>query len=283
MRIRYLGTAAAEGWPALFCNCPYCREARKLGGRNIRTRSQAIIDDTLLIDFPPDTYLHVLRDGLDLRAVRHLLITHTHADHLFLFDIACRGLWYANDVEGVLTVYGNDRLREKYSVFAAGEDDGKQIKDRVRCVEIPPFAAQEIGGYRVTPLLALHDRKERCYLYLIEREGRALLYGNDTGIFPEETWRFLSGKRLDLVSLDCTALGHKEGTNHMGVEDVLIVKQRMLDLRMADEGTRFVVTHFSHNGKMLHEEIVERVKPERIIVAYDGLEVETPGSERYPK
>lgn len=43
MKITYLGTAAAEGFPAMFCNCEYCREAKKLGGKNIRTRSQAII------------------------------------------------------------------------------------------------------------------------------------------------------------------------------------------------------------------------------------------------
>ena len=56
MKIRYLGTAAAEGWPALFCSCPICTHAREHGGKNLRTRTQAILDDDLLIDFPPDTY-----------------------------------------------------------------------------------------------------------------------------------------------------------------------------------------------------------------------------------
>ena len=55
MRIKYLGTAAAEGVPGIFCDCENCKRARKLGGKNIRTRSQAILDDTLLIDFPADT------------------------------------------------------------------------------------------------------------------------------------------------------------------------------------------------------------------------------------
>ncbi len=38
MKLTYLGTAAAEGWPAVFCNCPCCRQARVLGGKDIRTR-----------------------------------------------------------------------------------------------------------------------------------------------------------------------------------------------------------------------------------------------------
>ena len=31
MKLTYLGTAAAEGLPALFCNCEFCQKARELG------------------------------------------------------------------------------------------------------------------------------------------------------------------------------------------------------------------------------------------------------------
>ena len=31
MKLKYFGTAAAEGWPGLFCSCPTCEEARRLG------------------------------------------------------------------------------------------------------------------------------------------------------------------------------------------------------------------------------------------------------------
>ena len=51
MKIKYLGTAAAEGVPAIFCRCEVCRKSKAAGGRNIRTRSQSIIDDRLLLDF----------------------------------------------------------------------------------------------------------------------------------------------------------------------------------------------------------------------------------------
>ena len=43
MNIQYLGTAAAEGWPAPFCACPVCSYARAARGRNLRTRTQALI------------------------------------------------------------------------------------------------------------------------------------------------------------------------------------------------------------------------------------------------
>ena len=78
MRFQYLGTAAAEGWPGVFCRCAVCEEARALGGRHIRTRSQAMINDDLLLDFPGDTYMHALHYGLDLAKIQYLFVTHCH-------------------------------------------------------------------------------------------------------------------------------------------------------------------------------------------------------------
>ena len=61
MKLRYLGTAAYEGIPSLFCQCELCKKARELGGKNLRSRSQALVNDDLLIDFPPDTSLHYMK------------------------------------------------------------------------------------------------------------------------------------------------------------------------------------------------------------------------------
>lgn len=53
MKVTYLGTAAAERVPAIFCNCRICRHAMEKKGREIRTQTQALLDDgKLLIDFP---------------------------------------------------------------------------------------------------------------------------------------------------------------------------------------------------------------------------------------
>ena len=65
MKLTFLGTSAAEGFPAIFCNCEYCKEARKLGGKNIRSRSQTLINDDLLIDLPADSYWHFINNGIE--------------------------------------------------------------------------------------------------------------------------------------------------------------------------------------------------------------------------
>ncbi|MFC5653270.1 hypothetical protein ACFPYJ_29980 [Paenibacillus solisilvae] len=78
MKIHFLGTAAAEGFPNAFCRCDACREAWKRGGKNIRTRSSVIIDDRIKVDYSPDSYMQALRDRIDLGAIEHLIV-HTYA------------------------------------------------------------------------------------------------------------------------------------------------------------------------------------------------------------
>src|SRR5213593_4861086 len=81
MKLRFLGTAASEGYPDAFCDCANCRRARQLGGRSLRRRSAALVDDELLIDFGPDLMAAALMDGFSLAGIRYCLQTHEHSDH----------------------------------------------------------------------------------------------------------------------------------------------------------------------------------------------------------
>ncbi|MBR4222457.1 MAG: hypothetical protein IKR81_14960 [Victivallales bacterium] len=56
MRLRILGSAAAEGWPAMFCSCPACQKARANGGKDLRRRTAYLLDEDTLIDYGPDIY-----------------------------------------------------------------------------------------------------------------------------------------------------------------------------------------------------------------------------------
>ena len=74
MKVQFLGTGAAEGVPAEFCDCAVCREARLRGGKEFHSRSQLLIDGELSVDFPPDAYYHSLRFGVRLAEIRYLLV-----------------------------------------------------------------------------------------------------------------------------------------------------------------------------------------------------------------
>jgi len=273
MKLQYLGTAAAEGWPGLFCNCERCETARLLGRKNIRTRSQAVIyadgigqggvDDILLIDLPPDTYMHVLQHGLRLDRIGHLIVTHSHNDHFTPSELEYRGEVYANPVPSFpLNIYGNDKVHErlKQSEWPSG----------IEYTMVESFVPFGAGAYVVTPLPALHDREERCYIYMIEHGGKRILYGNDTGIFPEETFEFLAGKPFDLVSLDCTSGDKSEGTNHMGLPDAVDVKRRLDSIACLKPTTKIVLHHFSHNGGPCYDAMVELAAAYNMEVSYDG-------------
>lgn len=276
MKIRYLGTAAAEGWPALFCECTSCQKARIQKGKNIRTRSQAIVDDRILVDFPPDVYMHVLKEDLHLSAVDMLLVTHSHQDHFYPLDLILRGKPYAdNPLAGMLSIFGNESVKRLYERALEEEDDTENLHSTERYYEI--HAGEEIDtadGYHITALAAAHKEDENCLLYLLEQDGKCLFYANDSGWYPDETWEILKSRHIDLVSMDCTnGRGYCE-TYHMGIENNRQVKQKMLQLGCADENTHFVITHFSHHAGLTQEELEQEVAGDGFLVAYDGFELE---------
>lgn len=273
MKVKVLGTAAAEAWPGLFCTCEACKEARRRGGKNIRTRSSMLFDDALMIDFSADTYLHVLRDNLDLSVLKYLFVTHSHSDHFYPHDLFMRMPPFAHLDTPALTVYGNDCVLARVAK-AYGEEryDEEKLEQWLRFHELKMFEPVQAGPYLVTPYRALHDRKEDCMFFSVEKGGKTMLYGHDTGHFPEDSWAAMKGKHFDLILLDCTVGPNTDGKNHMGLPDNALMRERFLKEGLADETTRFVVTHFSHNGAVLHEEMVEMAGALGFETAYDGVE-----------
>lgn len=277
MNLTYLGTAAAEGWPAVFCNCPCCRQARALGGKNIRTRSQALVNEDLLLDLPCDTYLHSLRHGVDLSAVRWLLVTHSHTDHFYPAELVLRGSCYAHHMTAPeLDIYCNEAVRD-YFYTAAGHELEESVAKKLHFHIVRPFVPFCAGGYRIIPLPARHMTTEQALIYLIEQGGASLLYAHDTGRFLPEVYDFLAsrGKPLTAASLDCTSgqLENGEQDDHMGLPDAAAVKQRLLELGIADGQTMFFVNHFSHNGGLLHDELCRRAGVFGMRPSFDGMQV----------
>ena len=289
MKIKYLGSGAAEGIPALYCNCPLCTRARALGGKNIRSRSQTLVNDDLLIDFGPDTYWHVCRWGVDLSRVRSLLITHAHEDHYTPSELDYRRRPFAY-LSGNRDDPEADRAFPKLDVYISKGSYGyacvRPFEENCLSDENSPVAFRFVkafepftaGRYSVTPLAAHHAPGFEALVYLVSDGEKTLLYAHDTGILPEETWAYLAAHtpRLSFVSLDCTGMFSTHNTGggrHMNLERNKIVRDRLIRLGAADESTLWVCSHFSHNGKSTHEELCEALGKEGFVTAYDGMEV----------
>ena len=277
MKFRYLGTAAAEGVPAIFCACENCRRARAIGGRALRSRSQAIVDDELLIDFPADTYCHFLREGLDMAKVHTCIVTHAHSDHLYPADLEMIRPGFSHlPKEYSLAFYGTkpviDRLEPYYNMLAPDQRHIASLN------EILPFSVIEAGKYRITVLPAVHDPKSGPVFYMIEDGEKTVLYANDTDYFCDEVWAYFETvkPKFDLVSLDCTnCLTFRDYIGHMGIERNLKIRRQFLALGYATEGTVFVCHHFSHNGEgAVYDDMIGPAAKEGFLVSYDGMVLE---------
>lgn len=276
MKLTYYGTAAAEGWPALYCNCESCKTARKLKGKNIRTRCQALVNDDLLLDFPPDTYLHVLNYGLDLDKVTDVLVTHAHEDHLYIEDLANRQPGYTKyRAPHMLNLYGNERVKTFYENLKLLPYNNT-LESVVAMHVLEEYKPYKIAGYTVYPLLADHSNLEKCFIYLIvDKDDKTLLYAHDTGYLRDEIWEFLKSFKLDLVSLDCTHGKQQAERNHMGIECCAKVKQRLIEGGYTNPDAKFVLHHFSHNCEFLsYEEMEQEAKKYGFLVSYDTMEIE---------
>lgn len=275
MKLKYFGTAAAEGIPALFCDCALCRAARKNGGRDIRTRSQALVDGKLLIDLPPDTYQHVLTQGLPLSRIHSCLITHSHSDHLCPAELEMRRQGFATlEDEAPLTFYSSAGSSKDIAAIIALYHLDEQ--KRVLLSLLEPFRPVMIENYTVTPLPANHDPDIEPFIYLISDGARRMLYGHDTGVFPQETWDYLAREKpfLDFVSLDCTGMNLSGWVNgHMCIDTVKKVRERLIALSCAGGATVWCLQHFSHNGGLTHEELSKIAAAAGFLTAYDGMEI----------
>lgn len=284
MKLTFLGTGAAEGVPAVFCDCETCQTVRKRGETEFHTRSQFMIDDCLCIDFPPDAYAHCLRFGTDYRKLRYLLVTHSHMDHFYAHDFILRGYKYAGSpLRSPLHIYGNaDVLR----VFE--ESTRREIKEdvaaNIRMHLIEPFRSFTLDdgtdGYTVTPLLANHG-KINANLYLIEQGDKSYLHMTDTGRLPTQTVEFLQNrfsgrKKVSFVTFDCTFVFNEAGeiSRHMGLPDNRITQTLLEEKGICDGSTRYAITHYSHNNVPLSENLRRAEREYGYIASFDGLSVE---------
>lgn len=280
MILQYLGTAAAEAIPAVFCECAVCKASREAGGKSIRGRSGALIDGELMIDFPPDIYFQSLRLSLNLPKVRALIVTHAHLDHfasaeLMMRDEVCYCHLQNENKGTALAVYGNETVGKLLS-DAVKSEFSEEKRDFVRFERVTPFVPMQILSYTVTALPARHSQNETPFIYLVQKEGKSLLYAHDTGDLFEENYEYLKnlGVHLDLVSYDCTNFMNREGYSHMGIPNILEVRERLKQNGNLDEKTVEIVNHFSHNCADVHERMEEQAAPFGLKVSYDGMKVE---------
>ena len=246
MKLQYLGTGGAEGFPGMFCACRACRRAREQ--KQYKARSCSLINDSVLIDLSPDLYVQSLRFDGDLTAVRALVVTHSHRDHLDLFGVCLRARDGASlrpdlsEAENRLPVFGGEKV---LAAIRAELDNQPQ---------------------------ANHKPDEQCFIFAVREGQNWLLYANDTGALPQKSLKAICGLGavFDVVSMDC-ARGTLPGDGHMGLAENIALRDFLRQNGCAKETTRYYLNHFSHMCGLLPDEMEALAAKQGFTLARDGM------------
>lgn len=274
MKIQFLGTAAAEGFPAVFCNCKYCENVRSLGKKYFRTRSQALIDGKLLIDMPPDTYYHFLQHNIRGDQIESVIFTHSHSDHFYFKELDMRGAGYGKNmqVNNLNVLVPNDGLKIINEL-------GTHAKNTINVLTAVPYKTITLGDYQLAPLPARHGHgKISANIYLIKKGEKTFLYGHDTGYFYEEVFNYFKENEiyLNALTVDCCygSLPISDEGGHMGIANNERLFNKLESLGVIDSKTVKIVNHFSHNVNPLQSVLEEECKNLNALVSYDGMTIE---------
>lgn len=251
MRIVFLGTGTSSGVPAIGCRCAVCTSTDP---RNSRRRTSLFVqagETCILIDTSPDLRQQALDHGVD--QVDAILMTHTHADHVFGFDDVRAFNMRGGPATPVFL--SEDSLVDMRRIFNYVEkDDPGRYKPRIEFRVID--AVIDFNGVRIDPIEVLHEPMHTLG-YRIDWDGNAVAYFPDVHRMPEEAYAKLAG--LDVMILD--SLRERPHYAHLTIEESLAILQRVA-------APQSYMVHMNH--EVDHQAIDDKL-PAGINLAHDGL------------
>lgn len=249
----FLGTGTSVGIPVIGCDCAVCRSPDP---RNKRRRSSLYVQAGgahLIIDASLDFREQALT--FQVPRVDAVLITHSHADHIFGLDDVRRYNTIQNAAIPVYASPGAVRdLRRIFDYALVDQPPPGVYRPRLEFAEVSaPF---QVGSVAITPIRVPHGEAD-TYGFRLEAEGRSLGYVPDCKRMDEETVGRFQG--VDVMVLD--ALRHRPHSTHMTVAES-VAALRSIAARES------YLTHMCHD---LDHEQTQVGLPAGVFVSCDGL------------
>lgn len=255
MQLTFLGTGTSFGIPVLGCPCAVCASDDP---RDRRTRSGALLrlpGGTLLVDTPPELRIQLLREKVT--SVDGVWITHTHADHLHGID-DLRAFSSRRSLTMWVPAMHRAELRTRFPYIfdpTVSLQPGT-TRPEIDVVPFEPLVPVSILGAAIVPLPVPHG-----VTTVFGFRAGTLGYVTDGKMLPPATLAALKGVRT--LVLNALWWGDPHPT-HFNVEEAIAAAR-------AVGAERTWLVHMTH--RIRHAEI-ERMLPDGILPAYDGLTVE---------
>lgn len=251
MKITFLGTGTSQGVPVIGCNCAVCTSTDK---RNNRLRTSVWVETpeaSIVIDSGPDFRYQMLR--ANVRKLDAIIFTHGHKDHVAgLDDVRAYNYFTGKPMEIYATKDTQDVLRREFH-YVFGDRTYPGIPQlNLNTITNAPF---NINGLEIIPIRVLHYKLE--------------VFGFRIGGFTYITdANYIESEELDkAIGSDVfvlNALRHEKHISHYNLPEAV-------DIAHATGAKNSYFLHISHQLG-LHEE-VSKILPDRMHLAYDGLEL----------
>ncbi len=295
MKLQFLGTSAGECYPALWCNCVYCRYAREHGGRNIRLNSCAVLDGDVLIDMGATCFSAALKFGVDLTKISSLFVTHNHQDHFFPQHLVWRSDPYhadqaapdapVTDVNAwrgamgprfspipFLHIYGHPTILEVMAAHPRIQTETIAQKQKMDFTSLTAGQTITAGDMTVTAIRSNHGTPGTVFNYIFQRGGKTLLYALDCGGYGEDMQALIKRFRFDCVVLEGTFGKHAVDFDfHMNQRGNLKMLAFFTDNGLWKDKPNMWLSHMAPHWTPPHDEYSKEMEQYGIGVAYDGM------------
>ena len=253
MKIKFLGTGAAEGIPAINCDCNHCNRARKEGGKLLRERSTILFQlpgYNMLVETPPDIRSLINKYQLDdLQGIVATHATYSHIGGIKEFEYWPTPLDFLAE-PGLFEIIHKEHWTDR-------------LNDLMFYIPYYPGATLSFGQFFLIPFAA--RRRYPIFGLSIQNGKKHIIYTSST---PNRLTNYalclMTGTDLLIVN---TPTFEPPKEDHITLTEAIELKEQVGAKQM-------VLTNINHTNRP-HDELEVYIHQfPGITVAYDGMTIE---------